>query len=84
MSYTLYFKNTAVKSIEKLPEKERGKVRAVLESLADNPHTGKKLSGEYRGFYSVRAWPYRIMYTIIKKELVILVVDVAHREDVYK
>ncbi len=84
MSYTLYFKQTAVKSIEKLSEKEKQKVRIVLEFLKSYPYTGKKLSGEFKGFYSIRAWPYRIIYTILKKELVILVVDIAHRKDAYK
>lgn len=78
------FKNTAVKSIEKLSKKDKQKVAAVLESLTSNPFSGKKLMGEFEGFYSVRVWPYRIIYTVIKKELVVLVVDVAHRREAYR
>lgn len=84
MQYSLFFKNTAVKSIEKLSLKDKQKVARVLESLKEDPFSGKKLSGKFKDLYSIRAWPYRIIYTIIKKELVVLVVDVAHRQGVYK
>lgn len=84
MSYTLFFKNTAVKSIDKLPYKDKYKVSLVLESLKTNPFSGKKLAGEFKDLYSIRAWPYRIIYTVIKKELVVLVVDVAHRQGAYR
>jgi mRNA-degrading endonuclease RelE of RelBE toxin-antitoxin system len=46
--YSLLFKNTAVKSIEKLSEKDKQKVARVLESLTTNPFSGKKLAGEYK------------------------------------
>jgi addiction module RelE/StbE family toxin len=82
--YTLYFKNSAVKSIRNLPSKDAEKVSLILESLKTNPFSGKKLVGEFEGLYSVRAWPYRIIYTVLKKELVVLIVDVAHRQGVYK
>lgn len=84
MEYSLFFKNTAVKSIEKLSKKDKQKVGSVLEALKTNPLFGKKLAGEYKDYYSIRVWPYRIIYTIIKKELVVLIVDVAHRQGVYK
>ncbi len=84
MSYSLLFKNTAVKSIKKLSEKDTQKIARVLESLKTNPFSGKKLAGEYKDYYSLRVWPYRIIYTIIKKELIVLVVDVGHRQGVYR
>ena len=84
MPYSLFLKNTAVKSINKLSAKDKEKIAKVLESLRVNPFSGKKLAGEFKDFYSVRVWPYRTIYTIIKKELVVLVVDVTHRQEVYK
>lgn len=84
MIYSLLFKKTAEKSFEKLSQKEKSKVCSVLLSLREKPFLGKKLSGEFEGFYSVRVWPYRIIYTVIKKELIILVVDIGHRKDVYR
>jgi mRNA interferase RelE/StbE len=84
MSYSLFFKNTAAKSLEKLSKKDRQKVARVLVSLKENPFSGKKLAGEFEDFYSVRVWPYRVIYTIVKKELVVLVVDIAHRKEAYR
>ena len=84
MEYSLFFKNTAVKSIDRLSVKDKHKVAIVLETLKTEPFSGKKLAGEFEGLYSIRVWPYRIIYTVIKKELIVLVVDVAHSKDVYK
>jgi len=84
MVYSLFFKNTAVKSISKLSSKDKHKVSIVLETLKTKPFSGKKLAGEFKDLYSIRAWPYRIIYTVIKKELVVLVVDVARRQGVYR
>lgn len=57
---------------------------AVLDALATNPFIGKKLQGRLRGYYSLRAWPYRIVYEIRQKELIVLVVRLGHRRDVYR
>ena len=83
MKYSLLFKQGAVKNIQKLSQKDRQKISTILESLKSDPFSGKQLAGEYKHFYSVRAWPYRIIYTIVKKELLVLIIDVAHRKDAY-
>ncbi len=84
MQYFIILEPSARKKLDKLPKKDQEKIKKVLESLQVSPYVGKKLSGELAGLYSVRAWPYRIMYAVIKKELIILVVDVGHRKEVYK
>jgi len=53
-------------------------------ALADNPHLGKQLEGSLEGFYSARVWSYRIVYKIYQQDLVILIVEIAHRQGVYK
>lgn len=84
MQYFMIFEPSARKKLGTLPQKDQEKIKKVLESLQKNPYSGKKLSGELMGLYSVRAWPYRVIYTILKKELVVLVVAVAHRKDAYR
>ncbi len=84
MAYSLFLKKAAEKSFEKLSEKDQMKIDTVFSVLREDPFSGKKLKGEFEGFYSVRMWPYRIIYTIFKKELIVLVVDVGHRKEVYK
>ena len=55
-----------------------------MRDLALDPFQGKKLKGELRGQYSIRVWPYRIIYQIYKKELIITIIDVGHRQGVYR
>ncbi len=73
----------ARKQLEKLPKANQVKVRKKLMAIADNPTIGKKLSGELKDIRSVRAWPYRILYEINKKENRIEIHKIAHSQGVY-
>lgn len=84
MAYQLLVKPRAEKEIRKLPAKNRRRILRVLTGLQLDPYVGKKLEGEYAGCYSVRVWPYRIIYCILRQQLVIVVIRVAHRQGVYK
>jgi mRNA interferase RelE/StbE len=57
---------------------------AAIDSLPEEPYQGKKLSGELADRYSLRVGPYRILYRIFKDRLVIFVIDVGHRREVYR
>lgn len=72
----------ARKQIKKIPKRELKKIISKIERLAEDPDAGKVLKGEFEGFLSYRAWPYRIIYKIEKKVLVVC--SVAHRQGVYK
>lgn len=74
----------ASKQLEKLPKQHQRRVVARLSALAENPNIGKKLDGQLAGRCSLRVWPYRIIYRVIKDQLLVEVVDVAHRQGVYK
>ena len=81
--YKIEIKRSAVKEIKKLPSKDLKKILAKIFSLADNPRPNGcvKLSADDK--YRIRVGVYRILYEIKDKLLVIIVVKVAHREDVY-
>ncbi|MFA5830358.1 MAG: type II toxin-antitoxin system RelE/ParE family toxin [Candidatus Paceibacterota bacterium] len=83
MAYKLILRAKAEKELDKIPAVHREKVTKMLRSLADDPFQGKKLEGELKGKYSVRAWPYRIIYEIRRHELYVIVVHIGHRKDVY-
>lgn len=72
------------KQISRLPKDYQQAVYASLKSLEENPHLGKKLEDQLQNKYSLRVGVYRIIYEIFKKELLILIVSVAHRKEVYK
>ncbi len=83
-SYSLRIKRSAAKEIEALPPKDRRRVVTKIEALASNPRPSgcEKLSGEEK--YRLRQGDYRILYEIIDAALVVTVVKVGNRRDVYR
>ena len=84
MAFILVLKPRAKKELSNLGETDRIRARVVLEAIQSNPFSGKKLSGELPNQYSMRAWPFRIVYEIKKNELIILVLRIRHRKDAYR
>lgn len=74
----------AKKQYKRLPLSEQKKIRKKLLTLEQNTFSSKKLTGEFSGYYSVKVWPYRIIYevNIILKR--VEVHKIAHRQGVYK
>jgi mRNA interferase RelE/StbE len=83
--YTVEFDTKAAKEIRVLAQHQQGRIIAMAQALADNPRpTGcTKLAGE-SGLYRIRSGNYRIIYQIQDARLVITVVKVGHRRDVYR
>ena len=73
----------AAKQFEKLPKLAKKKVEKALLRLEQNPQAGKALRGELEGSFSLRAWPYRIIYQFLKKEKIVWIVSVIHRQSAY-
>lgn len=83
--YTVEIARRAIKSIAKLPRKEQQRVRAAIDLLADEPRPPGcvTLAGE-ESVYRVRVGDYRILYEVIDARLVVQVVRVGHRREVYR
>jgi mRNA-degrading endonuclease RelE of RelBE toxin-antitoxin system len=79
MAFTLEIKPKARKNLDKIPEDYRLRIRQTLREIVADPFSGKALSGDRKGQYSVRVWPYRIIYIIKKSELIVFVIDIDHR-----
>jgi mRNA interferase RelE/StbE len=83
--YKLRIKKSAAKELEAIPRKaDRKRVISRIEALADDPRPPgcKKLSGSER--YRVRQGAYRIVYSIEDDQLLVYVVKVGDRKDVYR
>ncbi|RPJ60288.1 MAG: type II toxin-antitoxin system mRNA interferase toxin, RelE/StbE family [Acidobacteria bacterium] len=82
--YKLLIKPSAAKEISEIPKQDRQRVINRISRLADNPRCEgcEKLSGQER--YRVRRGRYRILYTISDEEVIVVVVKVGHRRDVYR
>ena len=83
--YAVEIARSAVKVIAALPRKEQQRVRAAIDLLAETPRppTCVALVGE-SNVYRVRVGDYRILYEVFDQRLVIQVVRVGHRRDVYR
>jgi mRNA interferase RelE/StbE len=83
--YKVSIKRSAVKEIEAIPQKkERQRIIRRIGQLAEDPRPpgSKKLSGNDK--YRVRRGSYRIVYSIEDNELIVVVVKVRHRKNVYR
>ncbi len=83
--FEVFIKSSAVKEIESISTKKaRQRIVQRIRRLADDPRPpgSQKLSGRDR--YRIRQGPYRIVYAIEDDRLVVYVVRVGHRKDVYR
>lgn len=85
MIYRVEVAPAAARQLRKLDQQARRRVQAAVELLAQEPRPGgaKKLVGG-QGEWRVRTGDYRIVYEIHDQVLVILVIAIGHRRDVYR
>jgi mRNA interferase RelE/StbE len=84
VNYRLTFKKSVPKDFRLIPKDDVRRILKRIEALADDPHPMgcEKMSGQER--FRVRQNVYRIVYEIQDEELVIVVVKVGHRREVYR
>ena len=82
--YRVLIKRSAAKELAALESTDRARIVESIRSLADNPRQpgAQKLSGEDR--YRLRQGDYRILYEIHDREVVVVVVKIANRREVYR
>lgn len=83
MEWKLKIKEKVKKDLNKIPVKYQKKILEALPLITGNPFLGKKLKGEISGLYSYRVWPYRIIYKIYKSMLIVVVIEIGHRQGIY-
>ena len=85
MAYTIEFRPAVLKSLKKFPKRDLVRIKKKIEELGSNMPDPKitKMKGE-NSFHKVRSGNYRIIYEIHNDRLVILLVKIGHRKDVYK
>lgn len=82
--YKILIKPSAVKELKKIQKKDLERITKRIQSLAKEPRPSgcEKLAGQER--YRIRQGNYRIVYSIEDDKLIVLVVKVGHRRDIYK
>ena len=85
MAYTIEFRPAVLKSLKKFPKRDLVRIKKKVEELATDLPDPKttKMKGD-NSFHKIRSGNYRIIYEIHNDRLVILVVKIGHRKDVYK
>lgn len=83
--YAITISYRAKKDIDSLPDNIKSRIaNALYNVLAPNPFLGKALKADLKGLYSYRVGDYRIIYSILKRELIIQIIKVSHRREVYR
>jgi mRNA interferase RelE/StbE len=82
--YRVVFRKSVAKDLRGIPNRDLRRILTTIESLSEEPRPSgtEKLSGQER--YRLRQGDYRIIYEINDDEVVVVVVKVGHREDVYR
>ena len=84
MTWEVVYTLTAKAAIRKLDPGTRNRVRAAVEELSRDPLQGKPLSFTLKGLRSWHTGDWRIVYKAEAERVVVVVVTVGHRRDVYE
>ena len=82
--YNVFFTREAKRNVEKMDASIRRIIKKAIQSLAVNPAKGKPLAYDLAGLHSLRTSDYRIIYRVREKQLIIIVIAVGHRKEIYK
>lgn len=84
MTFKITIRKEAIKSLQNINEPYYSSIKQAIYSLSDNPRPigCKKLKG--RNGYRIRVAHYRIIYEIFDTELLIDVISLGHRKDIYE
>ena len=85
MKYSINYKRSAYEELLQLPANIAFKVKTSINSLSENPRPPgcKKLKGSVND-YRIRIGNFRVIYTITKTILIVTVIKIALRKDVYR
>jgi len=84
VAYRIEIDKGATKALGELPGKARRQIAGRIDELADNPFPAgtERLEGA-PNLWRIRSGDYRIIYTVAENKLLVLVLYIAHRKEVY-
>lgn len=83
MTYRILYTEEAARRIGKLDKTVKERVGKAIKKLSEQPELGKRLTGLLSDRRSYRVGDRRILYKVKKNEVLILILTVGHRRDVY-
>ncbi len=84
--YQIEFDRRVKKDLRSINSQEITKIKQAIAKLADNPRPigCKKLKGKNNDYFRIRVGNYRIIYAIEDSKLLILIVCIGHRQEIYE
>ena len=83
MTYSIKIESSALKQLGAIDKPFRISIMKQIDSLATDPLRGKQLKGQWKSLRRIRVGNYRVIYSIKSNILVVLIVQIGHRKDVY-
>ena len=84
MKYHVLIPPLVEKTLSRFPPLLKGRIRAALEAIQEDPNLGKPLKEELRGLWSYRVNRYRIVYRIVHDRIEIQIIDIGPRAMIYE
>jgi len=84
-NYKIEISQTADLQFKELPQLDQLRIARTIYRLGSNPYpTGcRKLTG-YKDLFRIRVGNYRLIYSVDKNRIVIIILKIGHRKDVYR
>ncbi|HEX9735264.1 MAG TPA: type II toxin-antitoxin system RelE/ParE family toxin [Thermoanaerobaculia bacterium] len=83
-SISIKWDRRAVKELESLPRAAQQRIYQAVTGLVEDPLKGKALSGRGKGLRRLRIGPYRVIYSFDGARLLVSVIRVGDRRDIYR
>ena len=83
MTFQVFLAKSAAQNLRSLNPSDQKKINRKLLLLQSNPLAGKKLKGKLEGRYSLRAWPFRIIYQLEISQKAVYVSAIVRRQNAY-
>ena len=85
VAYQLVFDDKVIKDLKGIDKVWQQRIiNAIKTKLVKDPFQGKRLVGELSAYYRFRVGDYRVVYELIEEEILITVIRIRHRKEVYR
>ena len=84
-AYRVGLRAGAEKQLAALDKPVRERVAAAIDALAETPRPSGAIAMQgAAGLLRIRVGSYRVVYTVSDRELIVLVIDIGHRREIYR
>lgn len=84
MTYSIEVKKSVVKALQHIPREDQIRIAKAIKKLAQNPRPQNCVKLADSPYYRIRCGHYRIIYDIQDDKLIIIILKVGHRKEVYR